>query len=121
MASTKESTTLNEAQTNFLALLMRNINSKPDIDFEAVAKELGINEKSAKERFRLLSIKMGWKDAPNTPKKPTGVTKRTPAKLGSGKKGGRGKVVTPDNRDDSDEEVKKMDDSDELVKDEGEA
>jgi hypothetical protein len=65
---------------------------------------------------------MGWKDAPNTPKKPTGVTKRTPAKLGSGKKGGRGKVVvTPDNRDDSDEEVKKMDDSDELVKEEGEA
>lgn len=32
MASTKESTTLNEAQTNFLALLMRNIKSKPDID-----------------------------------------------------------------------------------------
>lgn len=32
MASTKDSTTLNEAQTNFLALLMRNIKSKPDID-----------------------------------------------------------------------------------------
>jgi len=78
--------------------------------FEAVAKELGINEKSAKERFRLLSIKMGWKDGPNTPKKPTGVTKRTTAKLGSGKKGGRGKVVTPDNRDGSDG----------VVKDEGE-
>lgn len=32
MASTKESTTLTEAQTSFLALLMRNIQSKPDID-----------------------------------------------------------------------------------------
>ena len=32
MASTKDSITLNEAQTNFLALLMRNIKSKPDID-----------------------------------------------------------------------------------------
>lgn len=95
--------------------------SLPCPKFDAVSKELGITEKSAKERFRLLSIKMGWKDAPNAPKKPTGVTKRTAAKLGSGKKGGRGKVVTPDNRDDSDEEVKKMDDTDELVKDEGEA
>lgn len=62
---------------------------------------------------------MGWKDAPKTPKKPTGVTKRTPAKPGSGKKVGRGKVETPDNRDDSDDEMNKMDDSDELVKEEG--
>jgi hypothetical protein len=94
--------------------------SLPCPKFEAVSKELGITEKSAKERFRLLSIKMGWKDAPHTPKKPTGVTKRTTAKSGSGKRGGGGKLVTPDIRDDSDEEVKKMDDSDEADKDEGE-
>ncbi|KAG8168258.1 hypothetical protein KVR01_003947 [Diaporthe batatas] len=122
MASTKESTTLNEAQTKFLAILMRNVKGKPDIDFDAVSKELGITQKSAKERFRLLSVKMGWKDGPSTPKKPTGVTKRTPSKVGGGKRAGKDKAqLTPDDRDESDEEVNKMDSSDELVKDEGEA
>lgn len=66
---------------------------------------------------------MGWKDGPNTPKKPTGVTKRTSAKLASAKKGGRGKVerATPGGGDDSDVEPKKDEDSDEVVKDEGDA
>ncbi|KKY32252.1 hypothetical protein UCDDA912_g07793 [Diaporthe ampelina] len=122
MASTKDSTTLNEAQTNFLALLMRNIKSKPDIDFDAVAEELGITPKSTKERFRLLSIKMGWKDGPSTPKKPTGVTKRTPAKVGSAKKVGKGKAeaMTPDVADDSDDDPSKKEDSDVIFKDEEE-
>lgn len=149
MASTKESATLNETQTKFLAILMRNVKGKPDIDvssffqedflplckvrstditlltcpkFDAVSKELGITQKSAKERFRLLSVKMGWKDGPSTPKKPTGVTKRTPSKVGGGKRVGKDKAqLSPDDRDESDEEVNKMDSSDELVKDEGEA
>ncbi|KAJ0123504.1 hypothetical protein J7T55_011969 [Diaporthe amygdali] len=128
MATSKESVTLNEAQTSFLALLMRNIQTKPDIDFDAVAKELGINTKSAKERFRLLSIKMGWKDGPktpSTPKKPTGVTKRTPGKVGtnSAKKGGKGKMqepATPNGDDDSDE-LGKDEDFDKVAKDEFEA
>ncbi|POS76750.1 hypothetical protein DHEL01_v204863 [Diaporthe helianthi] len=120
MASTKESVTLSEAQTKFFAILMRNIKGKPDIDFDAVSKELGITQKSAKERFRLLSVKMGWKDGPPTPKKPTGVAKRTPAKVGGGRRAGKNKAEpTTDDRDDSDDEVNKMDSSDELVKDEG--
>lgn len=66
---------------------------------------------------------MGWKDGPGTPKKPTGVTKRTPAKGGSAKKSGKGKTepATPVADDDSDAELKKDDDSDEVVKDEPEA
>lgn len=66
---------------------------------------------------------MGWKDGPTTPKKPTGVTKRTSAKIGSTKNGGKGKVepATPGGGDDSDAEPKKDCDSDENVKDEGEA
>lgn len=65
---------------------------------------------------------MGWKDGPATPKKPTGVTKRTHAKLGSAKKGGKGKTepATPVADDDSDAEPKKDEDSDENVKNEAE-
>lgn len=94
----------------------------PRQKFDAVASELGITPKSTRERFRLLSIKMGWKDGPATPKKPTGVTKRTPAKLGSAKKGGKDKVepATHDGGDDSDVELKKDEDADEIVKDEPE-
>lgn len=65
---------------------------------------------------------MGWKDGPSTPKKPTGVTKRTPAKGGSAKKVGKGKAepTTPDVADDSDEDPKKEEGSDVVPKDEEE-
>lgn len=65
---------------------------------------------------------MGWKDGPSTPKKPTGVAKRTSAKRGSAKKGGKGNTepATPGAEDDSDVELKKDDDSDENVKGEAE-
>ncbi|KAL1859754.1 hypothetical protein Daus18300_009476 [Diaporthe australafricana] len=124
MASSKDTTTLNEAQTSFLTLLMKNIKTKPDIDFDAVAQELGITPKSAKERFRLLSIKMGWNDGPkgpSTPQKHSGVTKRAAGRVGA--KGGKGKKAdnaTPDGADDPDELGNKADDSDEIVKDEPE-
>ncbi|KAI3398557.1 hypothetical protein diail_8902, partial [Diaporthe ilicicola] len=109
---------------SFLALLMKNAKSKPDIDFDAVAKELKITPKSAKERFRLLGIKLGWKDdpkSPSTPKKPTGVTKRASAKVGtkSAQKGGKGKkaeAATTQDADDSEEMVTKDDESDEITK-----
>lgn len=51
---------------------------------------MGVTAKSAKERYRLLEIKMGAKSGPSkpktTPKKPTGVTKRK-APTGSARKG----------------------------------
>lgn len=63
---------------------------------------------------------MGWKDGPATPKKPTGVTKRTHAKVSSAKKGGKGQAepTTPGADDDSDAETKhkKDEDLDEFVK-----
>ena len=94
--------------------------------------------KSAKERYRLLSIKLGWNDGPNnnnstpskataktpTPKKPTGVAKRsgkvgqkaqqTPKGKGKGKgKGKKSEDFAKDESDGTDELAKaKVEDSD---------
>ncbi|KDN62177.1 hypothetical protein CSUB01_00882 [Colletotrichum sublineola] len=52
---------LNENETLFVKAVFDNMNSRPDVDFDKVAKVLGLaNAKSAKDRFRVISKKHGW-------------------------------------------------------------
>lgn len=74
-----------------------------------------MTSKSAKERYRLLAIKLGWNaksggegecPGPKTPRKTAGVTKNTGRVGNSGKKG-RGKKIDVQNDDENDGDVVK--------------
>lgn len=75
-----------------------------------------MTSKSAKERYRLLAIKLGWSAknggdgessaVPKTPKKPAGVAKRTGRVGDSGKKGkGKGKKAAVQSDEESTADV----------------
>ncbi|KAJ4386668.1 hypothetical protein N0V93_009566 [Gnomoniopsis smithogilvyi] len=104
--------TLTEAQLKFLASMMKNTKSKPDIDWDQVAAEFGMTVKSARERHRVMSNKFGWNaksggdglsPSPKTPKKSAGVTKNTGRVGGSAKKGKGKKAVVQDDEGSADE------------------
>ncbi|KUI54207.1 hypothetical protein VP1G_01555 [Cytospora mali] len=57
--NTKEARTLNESQTDFLVSMLKNFKARPDVDWATVAQETGMTIKSAKERYRLITIKLG--------------------------------------------------------------
>lgn len=70
-----------------------------------------MTSKSARERYRILAIKLGWNksegsgsDCPATPKKPAGVTKRTGKVGDSAKKSKGGKKATKQQVDMKEEE-----------------
>ncbi|KAF0330930.1 hypothetical protein GQ607_001799 [Colletotrichum asianum] len=53
-------TALSETETRFLKAMFDHMNSRPDIDWDKVATDLGMTAKSAKERFRVLGKRHNW-------------------------------------------------------------
>ncbi|KAM0325421.1 hypothetical protein ACHAQA_007407 [Verticillium albo-atrum] len=92
-----EGDTLSTNEVNFIKTMFDNMTTKPDADWEQMAKSLGLaNGKCAKERFRQISKKHNWgvgesgtspaKSTNKTaaaaagPLKPSKVAKSTPKK-----------------------------------------
>ncbi|KAG6004118.1 hypothetical protein E4U21_001389 [Claviceps maximensis] len=81
---------LNDTETRFIKAVFDNMTQKPDANWDSVAADLGLKDaKCAKERFRQMSVRHGWRDQAGgngSPRKgcatgPAGegkVTKRAP-------------------------------------------
>jgi hypothetical protein len=102
-ASVADNTTavsITDGEMNFIKALFDNMKERPDADWDKVAAAAELkNAKCAKERFRQMSVKHGWRlnSGDGTPKKgstPTKVSKiRTPK---SNKKTPRAKTPVAD-------------------------
>ncbi|PHH71710.1 hypothetical protein CDD80_5048 [Ophiocordyceps camponoti-rufipedis] len=109
---------MTNSELRFIKAVFDNMLNKPDANWDKVAQDMGLkNAKSAKERFRQMSIRHGWRDQqqPGTPRKSTdgkvSKVKKTRAP--------RKKVVkAEEDEDDNDEEydVIKAEDDDDVVK-----
>lgn len=119
-------TGLTDGELRFIKAIFDNMTQKPDADWDAVATTLGLKDaKCAKERFRQMSVRHGWRDqssggAAASPRKAAAgdkVTKKraTPRKKAAAKKA---------EKDEEDEETKeakgevKAEDKKEVVKSE---
>ncbi|KAH7321172.1 hypothetical protein B0I35DRAFT_408160 [Stachybotrys elegans] len=83
---------LTDSELRFIKAVFDNMTQKPDADWTRVAGDLGLKDaKCAKERFRQMSVRHGWREqagngapspSPRKPKAPSaGVKKpRTPRK-----------------------------------------
>ncbi|KAF4999745.1 hypothetical protein FDECE_11400 [Fusarium decemcellulare] len=74
---------LTDGELRFIKAIFDNMTQKPDADWDAVATTLGLKDaKCAKERFRQMSVRHGWRDqnatAGASPRKAAGdkVTKK---------------------------------------------
>ncbi|KAK1965276.1 hypothetical protein LY78DRAFT_712919 [Colletotrichum sublineola] len=117
---------LNENETLFVKAIFDNMNSRPDVDFDKVAKVLGLaNAKSAKDRFRVISKKHGWSSfdgsggAASSPSKgplsanTTAKVKKTPVKKkGTAQRKKKAKAEPADSDADEDISAKLESDSD---------
>ncbi|KAF7559725.1 hypothetical protein G7046_g4433 [Stylonectria norvegica] len=66
---------LTEGELRFIKAVFDNMTQKPDADWDLVAAALGLKDaKCAKERFRQMSVRHGWRDssATATPRKAKG-------------------------------------------------
>ncbi|PHH88120.1 hypothetical protein CDD83_7952 [Cordyceps sp. RAO-2017] len=58
---------LTESELRFIKAVFDNMIQKPDANWEGVAADLGLKDaKCAKERFRQMSMRHGWRDRPST-------------------------------------------------------
>lgn len=83
---------LTDGELRFIKAIFDNMTQKPDADWNKVAGDIGLKDaKCAKERFRQMSVRHGWREqgsAASTPRKPKAVgpidskitKKRTPKK-----------------------------------------
>lgn len=75
--NTGDVSTLSETEMRFIKALFDNMTQKPDTDWEKVAETLSLKDgKCAKERWRQMSIRHGWRGdasapAGSTPRKTT--------------------------------------------------
>ena len=62
---------LTESELRFIKAVFDNMTQKPDADWDKVADHLGLKDaKCAKERFRQMSVRHGWREqACPSPKK----------------------------------------------------
>jgi hypothetical protein len=118
---------LTDSELRFIKAVFDNMTQKPDADWSMVATDLSLKDaKCAKERFRQMSVRHGWRDsssANNSPRKTKAtasdakVTKkpRTPKK--AKKEEPNEEPVKEENLDEDEEEDKdvKMDEDDEGV------
>ncbi|KAI9903290.1 hypothetical protein N3K66_002642 [Trichothecium roseum] len=72
---------LNASELRFIKAVFDNMTQKPDADWDRVASDLSLKDaKCAKERFRQMSVRHGWR----------GDSASSPRKGGGGKGGGGG-------------------------------
>lgn len=101
---------LNSNELRFIKAVFDNMTQKPDANWDKVAGDLGLKDaKCAKERFRQMSVRHGWRDQVASPTKKSagtgaGVKKtRTPRKKVK-------KETSDDNGEEEDEALKSEDD-----------
>ncbi|KAF4126440.1 hypothetical protein GMORB2_0176 [Geosmithia morbida] len=59
--------TLSDTEMRFIKALFDNMTQKPDTDWDRVADALGLKDsKCAKERWRQMSIRHGWRTDPSS-------------------------------------------------------
>ncbi|CAN8103855.1 unnamed protein product [Discula destructiva] len=110
-----------EKQINFMAIVMQNVQGKPEIDWENVAAVSGLkNERTAKETYRQMQKKLGWNSpaggsgsGSGAQATPTKVQKRT------GKVGTKAAAKTPSKAAPKGRGKKVAEQDEEEVKDNG--
>ncbi|KAI5466917.1 hypothetical protein BGZ63DRAFT_329648, partial [Mariannaea sp. PMI_226] len=62
-AESETPTGLTDGELRFIKAVFDNMTQKPDADWDAVAVGLGLKDaKCAKERFRQMSVRHGWRE-----------------------------------------------------------
>lgn len=65
---------LNTNELRFIKAVFDNMTQKPDANWDRVAGDLGLKDaKCAKERFRQMSVRHGWREQPSPVKGKAGV------------------------------------------------
>ncbi|KHO02047.1 uncharacterized protein MAM_01048 [Metarhizium album ARSEF 1941] len=83
-------TGLTEGELRFVKAVFDNMTQKPDADWDKVAADLGLKDaKCAKERFRQMSVRHGWREQPAS----GNPSPRKPGKNGATGPSGDGKVT----------------------------
>ncbi|KAF4971388.1 hypothetical protein FZEAL_9870 [Fusarium zealandicum] len=98
-------TGLTDGELRFIKAIFDNMTQKPDADWEAVAGTLGLKDaKCAKERFRQMSVRHGWRDQSSA----AGASPRKTAAAGDKvtKKTRTPRKKAPKKTEQDDEEVK---------------
>ncbi|CAJ0551760.1 Ff.00g057390.m01.CDS01 [Fusarium sp. VM40] len=111
-------TGLTDGELRFIKAVFDNMTQKPDADWDAVAASLSLKDaKCAKERFRQMSVRHGWRgDAASgsSPRKPaaaataTGVAKKPRAPRTPRKKPAKKAEEEDDVKDETKAEDKKV-------------
>ncbi|KAJ4136023.1 hypothetical protein NW768_003631 [Fusarium equiseti] len=111
-------TGLTDGELRFIKAIFDNMTQKPDADWDAVAHTLSLKDaKCAKERFRQMSVRHGWRgdaSAAASPRKSTStaagdkVTKkpRTPRKPAAKKSAKKAEAEEDEDDEDVKDEVK---------------
>ena len=61
---------LNTSELRFIKAIFDNMTQKPDADWDKVAVDLSLKDaKCAKERFRQMSVRHGWRSESSSPRK----------------------------------------------------
>lgn len=100
-----EKIALTDGEMRILKAIFANMNSKPDVDWDAAATAASLgNAKSLKERYRQMTVRLGWNkkggaatSTPSTPKK------ASPCKVVKRSGGGRKKKLEVAEDDDAEE------------------
>ncbi|RSL97370.1 hypothetical protein CEP52_010937 [Fusarium oligoseptatum] len=106
-------TGLTDGELRFIKAIFDNMTQKPDADWDAVATTLGLKDaKCAKERFRQMSVRHGWRDqsssgAAASPRKAAAGDKVTKKRATPRKKAAAAKKAEED--EETKEEVKAED------------
>ncbi|OAA43784.1 hypothetical protein NOR_04359 [Metarhizium rileyi] len=83
-------TGLTDGELRFIKAVFDNMTQKPDADWDNVARDLSLKDaKCAKERFRQMSVRHGWRDQPPS----ANPSPRKPGKNGATGASGDGKVT----------------------------
>ncbi len=105
-----EKITPTDGEMRILKAIFANMNSKPDVDWDAAASAASLgNAKSIKERYRQMTVRLGWNSksggggdgnsAPSTPKN----VKASPSKVVKRSGGRKKKAIAEDEDEELDE------------------
>ncbi|KAF9877735.1 hypothetical protein CkaCkLH20_04870 [Colletotrichum karsti] len=108
------SSSLNEGDSRFIKAMFDNMNSRPDIDWDKLGKDMSMTPKSAKERLRKMSKRYNWNTdsggssggspaktkGPLAPKNTGKVAKTGTPKKGTAQKKGKSKKDESDDDED---------------------
>jgi hypothetical protein len=107
---------LNSNELRFIKAVFDNMTQKPDANWDKVAEDLSLKDaKCAKERFRQMSVRHGWREqgaSGPSPKKPKAATTGAGVKKTRAPRATRAKKVKKedDEEEGQDDDVKSEDD-----------